>query len=90
MGDWKLADAKNKLSEVIDKAEMEGIQTITRHGEPVAVVMSYKKYTALRPTETLTDVLTSAPRFESDEEWDEIFGDKRPKRHARPDPFQDK
>ncbi len=35
---WPLQEAKNRLSELIQRAETEGPQTITRHGTPVAVV----------------------------------------------------
>ena len=89
MDEWKLADAKNRLSEVIDLAEEQGVQTITRRGKPVAVVMSYSKYIALKPRETLWDLLASAPKCESDEEWKELFGDERPKDYDRPDPFEE-
>ena len=36
---WQLQEAKNRFSEVINAAEHEGPQTITRHGKPVAVVV---------------------------------------------------
>jgi prevent-host-death family protein len=36
---WQLQEAKNRLSEVIYAAEHRGPQTITRHGEPVALVV---------------------------------------------------
>lgn len=36
---WQLQEAKNRLSEVIHAAEQSGPQTITRHGEPVALVV---------------------------------------------------
>lgn len=36
---WQLQEAKNRLSEVIHAAERHGPQTITRHGEPVALVV---------------------------------------------------
>ena len=35
---WSLHDAKNRLSEVIQRAQQDGPQTITRHGRPVAIV----------------------------------------------------
>jgi prevent-host-death family protein len=37
---WSVADAKASLSEVLQQAIATGPQTITRHGEPVAVVVS--------------------------------------------------
>ncbi len=36
-GSWSLADAKAKLSEVVDRAMREGPQRITRHGRPAVV-----------------------------------------------------
>jgi prevent-host-death family protein len=36
---WQLQEAKNRLSEVINAAQSRGPQTITRHGEPVAMVI---------------------------------------------------
>ncbi len=44
MDEWKLADAKNRLSEVIEKACAEGPQTITRNGRKVAVVVPYEQF----------------------------------------------
>ena len=37
---WTVAEAKAKLSEVIERAASEGPQKITRHGEPAAVLVS--------------------------------------------------
>ncbi len=36
---WQLQEAKNRFSEVINAAEHDGPQTITRHGQPVALVV---------------------------------------------------
>ena len=41
---WSVAEAKAKLSEVIQKATEEGPQKITRHGEPAAVVVSAEEW----------------------------------------------
>lgn len=37
---WQVQEAKNRLSELLDKAASEGPQVITRHGRPVAKVVS--------------------------------------------------
>ena len=37
---WPIADAKARLSEVIDRAIEAGPQVITRHGRPTAVLVS--------------------------------------------------
>jgi antitoxin Phd len=45
---WQLQDAKNKFSEVVEKAAQEGPQTITRHGKKTAVVLSISDYQRLK------------------------------------------
>ncbi len=62
MTSWQLQEAKNKLSELIDRAISEGPQIITRHGIAIAVVMpfaNYKKLTA--PQQRLGDFFLSSP-----------------------------
>ncbi|MBU4524629.1 MAG: type II toxin-antitoxin system Phd/YefM family antitoxin [Desulfomicrobium sp.] len=59
---WQLQEAKNKFSELIDRAMSEGPQVITRHGVEVVVVMpiaGYKKLTA--PKKRLGDFLMVSP-----------------------------
>jgi prevent-host-death family protein len=41
---WQIQDAKNKLSEVIQRALTQGPQVITKHGEKTVVVISYAEY----------------------------------------------
>jgi len=41
---WTIAEAKAKFSEVVRKAEREGPQEITRHGEETAVLVSKKEW----------------------------------------------
>lgn len=43
---WNLAEAKNRLTEVVNRALTEGPQTITRRNDTV-VVISAKKYEEL-------------------------------------------
>lgn len=38
--EWSVADAKARLSEVIETARRDGPQTITRNGKPAAVIVS--------------------------------------------------
>jgi antitoxin Phd len=53
MKQWPVQDAKNQLSRVIDLARNQGPQTITRHGQPVVVVMAAMEFKKLRsPKET--------------------------------------
>ncbi len=59
---WPLQDAKNRLSEVCDKAMTEGPQTITRRGKEAVVVLAVDEYTRLtRPPTSLVDFFQSSP-----------------------------
>ncbi|MBI5630257.1 MAG: type II toxin-antitoxin system Phd/YefM family antitoxin [Elusimicrobia bacterium] len=46
--DWQLQNAKNRLSELVDRALRQGPQTITRHGKPAAVVLSFQDYQRIK------------------------------------------
>jgi prevent-host-death family protein len=43
-GAWSVADAKARLSEVLERAITKGPQTITRNGRPAAVVVSVEEW----------------------------------------------
>jgi prevent-host-death family protein len=58
---WALQDAKNRLSELIETVCRNGAQTITRHGKPIAVVVSAETYARLQPQEKLVDILRDCP-----------------------------
>ena len=47
MATWQVQQAKTRFSEVIERAQNEGPQTITKHGKPRAVVLSAAEYEAL-------------------------------------------
>ncbi len=47
MAGWQVQEAKARLSEVIERAQSEGPQTITRHGAARAVLLSMEDYEAL-------------------------------------------
>ncbi len=47
MSVWQVQEAKTRLSELIERAQTEGPQTITRHGTERAVLLSAKEYHAL-------------------------------------------
>ena len=62
--EWQLAEAKNRLSEVVSKALGEGPQRITRRGEAV-IVVSEAEYTLLTGERVgFVDYLMSGPSFE--------------------------
>ena len=41
---WQLQEAKNRLSEVVRKAQQQGPQVITLHGKDAAVVVSAQDF----------------------------------------------
>jgi prevent-host-death family protein len=66
--DWPLQDAKNRFSEVVQRARHEGPQTVTLRGERAAVVLSAADYDALtRDRPSLVDDLLSGP------DWDDAI-----------------
>lgn len=68
--EWQWEDAKNRFSEVVQKARLEGPQIITLRGERAAVVLSASDYDALRAGRpTLVDDLLSGPA------WDDELAD---------------
>jgi len=59
---WALQDAKNRFSEVVDRAIEEGPQTITRRGRETAVVLSVSDYRELtKPDGDLVSFLRKSP-----------------------------
>ena len=46
---WQLQEAKDHFSEVVSQACAKGVQTITKHGKPVAVVVAITEFQNLRP-----------------------------------------
>jgi prevent-host-death family protein len=49
---WQFQEAKNKLSEVVNRALKRGAQIITRRGEEVAVVLSFSDYQKLQKSQS--------------------------------------
>ena len=62
MTQWQLHEAKNKLSELIDRALSEGPQVITRHGVEVVVVLPFVDYQeSLESKPRLGDFFLNSP-----------------------------
>ena len=62
MEQWQLQDAKNRFSEVVEKALRKGPQLITRRGVETAVVMSVKEYRKLiKPKKDLVQFFRNSP-----------------------------
>ncbi len=65
--DWQLQDAKNRLSEVVNRARSEGPQVVTLRGKRAAVILSAESYDALlasRPT--IVDRLLAGPTWDDE------------------------
>jgi prevent-host-death family protein len=59
---WQLQEAKNRFSEVVDKALEEGPQTVTRHGKAVVVILSKDDYNRLQRTQgSLVEFFRASP-----------------------------
>jgi antitoxin Phd len=67
MQTWQLQEAKCKFSEVVKRAQSQGPQNITVHGEPVAVLISRRDYLKLaHPKPSLVELLRTSPLAGSD------------------------
>ena len=62
---WQLQEAKQKFSELVRRAEREGPQVVTRHGEEVVVVVPVEEYRRMRGHDgqkmSFKEFLMSAP-----------------------------
>jgi antitoxin Phd len=59
---WALQDAKNKFSELVDKAMADGPQTVTKHGRETVVVLSIHEYHKMRlEQQNVVDFLMNSP-----------------------------
>jgi antitoxin Phd len=65
MPSWQVQEAKSKLSELLERAQREGPQVITKHGVERAVLLSmddYRRLVQLKPS--LKDHLLSGPKVD--------------------------
>lgn len=62
---WQLQEAKQKFSELVQRALDEGPQSVTRRGEKVVVVVSAREFERLsRPVADFREFLLSFPDSE--------------------------
>ncbi len=63
---WTVAEAKAKLSELIERTRADGPQTITRHGKAAVVLVSAEEWARkTRRTGNLADFLAASPLRDS-------------------------
>ena len=63
---WTVAEAKAKFSEVLEKARSRGPQTVTRHGQITAVIVSAEEWERkTRRLGNLAEFLATSPLRDS-------------------------
>ena len=59
---WQLQEAKNKFSKLVEKAQHEGPQFVTKHGKESVVVLSVEEYKKIvRPKSNLFQFIQTSP-----------------------------
>jgi prevent-host-death family protein len=59
---WTVAEAKAKFSEVIDRAQSDGPQTVTRHGRSAVVIVAAEEWRRkTKRVGTLADFFANSP-----------------------------
>jgi prevent-host-death family protein len=59
---WQLQDAKNKFSNLVDKAHHDGPQFVTKHGKDSVVVIAIEDYRKLyKPKSDLLSFFKNSP-----------------------------
>ncbi|WP_163567571.1 type II toxin-antitoxin system Phd/YefM family antitoxin [Fodinicola feengrottensis] len=75
LGDhWQVQEAKQRFSEVLRAVENNGPQTITRHGEEVAVVIDINEYRRLAGArKSFAEHLLSFPKMDAADGEPDVF-----------------
>lgn len=61
---WKLQDAKNHFSEVVECAIHDGPQEVTKRGEHAVVIISFAQYQQLcKPKDDLVSFFKNSPLY---------------------------
>jgi prevent-host-death family protein len=59
---WQLQEAKNKFSKLVEKAQNEGPQFVTKHGKESVVVLSVEAYNQIiKPKSNLLQFIQASP-----------------------------
>lgn len=62
---WQLQAAKQRFSELVERARREGPQVVTKHGKEAVVVVSIEEHRHLRSHQpSLVEFIRSAPDFD--------------------------
>lgn len=64
---WQLQEAKNKFSNLVERAQQEGPQVVTRHGKEAVIVLSVDDYKRItKPKDNLFGFLQKSPLGDMD------------------------
>jgi len=59
---WQLQDAKSRFSNIVERAQTEGPQFVTKHGNKTVVILSFGQYNAMiKPKTDLVNFLKISP-----------------------------
>ena len=63
---WQLQQAKNRFSEVVERALKEGPQTVTKHGRDAVVIVAADEFqrtttAGRKPSQSLAEFLLHSP-----------------------------
>ncbi len=59
---WQLQEAKNKFSNLVERAQHEGPQVVTKHGKEAVVILSVEDYKKLaKPKVSLFKFIQNSP-----------------------------
>ncbi len=59
---WQLQEAKNKFSNLVERAQHEGPQVVTKHGKDAVVILSAEDYRKLaKPKVNLFKFIQNSP-----------------------------
>lgn len=66
-GTWQLQDAKNKFSNLVNQAQKNGPQIVTKHGKKAVVVLKFEDYEKLsKPDTSLVKFFKNSPLAKTD------------------------
>ena len=75
---WQLQEAKNKFSKLVEKAQQEGPQFVTKHGKESVVVLSVEEYKKIvKPKSNLFQFIQTSPLSKT------LINIERDKSHSR-------
>ena len=70
---WQLQEAKNKFSRLVEKAQKNGPQIVTKHGKKAVVVLSFEEYRKMvSPQYDLVEFFRRSPLRGTDIDFSKI------------------